>query len=408
MIHLWCNRALVILADGRVLNRRLDDGDGPTEWTNIECLNGSVIKEAGVGNVMFPALTSDERILICFDTRHTPLDITPKVYEVFGRTASIKDIRLRGHTLIVWTNDSIGLFEIKNKSVIGGRVLYRHPCEIDIQSIGSRWGLAKGIDGALVWYCDRRGLGEIQIEPAAINWQVQPIDFHERGRISKIFCIYFEMLLLMDDGRVYVRQDPVRTRWGPRVNPEPSQFRQVIFPDGECVIKIVITVADIFYITAAGSCYHAVNGMSADWEMKPALLEFLSGYLVERIYSIGFDFVIQYGGNRLCVLYVSRPLDDDGRPIGYGDRRNAFDSYTNGTKIPRLLPFLDNKAIVLIKTLFDRIYFVTDEGHAFWTTDMGEQIEPVITRDTFFDANPIAVKRNACSIRSARSLLDDA
>lgn len=386
MIHPWgikCVRA--VLADGRASIGRLDDDS--ILWAD------PIHSEFEIEKAWESAiLTGDGRILV--DVGHWRLiDITQEVHKLFGGVVDISYIYCNTQIIVIITSDAVGLFSLnppESEAFIRYSIIHRFPCEITSYTTvwSRRYGFVSA-DKGLFWL----EIGNSQEHLGSPGyWRVEA-EIVETASICGISSNSFFTMLLTEDGRVYAQKN----RWHGGIY---IPFKQIMIPHGEHVIKIVMTLVDVFYVTAAGNCFYSKTGMG-NWEEPPVQLN-LQGYHIENIQELGHNFVV-WSDRGLCILHVVKPQRSDGSFFFlYKTRRKILKQYSSGTIQPHLLPFSDN--IVRAEMLLERIYFFTDEGHAYWTNSLDDP-STTITRDLFFDTNPLAVEKSTCSIRSARSVV---
>ena len=430
MIYRWdSTHAVAVAADGKVsigscndgsvswsgeirelCDRRTDDTESmlpDSKRSSLQCPNEITAQKVCVRLSMLAILTSDNRILICFNPQDQFEDITPDVCRILQGTTDIRYIAVcYTQTIMIMTSNRIAIIEVDDKHGwigkyrIKGRILYETQYEIDMHS--ADWtagsGTIRTTDNCLHRINHRSSYSSK--ESSLDCWRIEQLEFHDISSISEIVGDCYYVFLIMYDGTVYARN--FLGIWGPEYL---GPFKQVVFPEHEAIIEIVLAFCDIFFITDAGNCYYAKDFLRSKGAIEGQIRS-LSGYLVEDICETGNGWAIRHSGC-VCILHTVLPQIGPILKL-YPHDKKVFEQYVSGTKKPRELSFFNDKAIVSIKTLFDGIYFITDEGHVFWTNDFDETMDPVITRDTYFDANPLAVKKNTCSIRSARSLLNDA
>lgn len=400
MIHRWdLEHAVAVAADGAVSIGSCSS-DSPVSWTRLQFPDVIIAQKVSTRLPMLAILTSDNRILICFDPKERFEDITPGVHEILDpldiRHISICDTQ----TIMIITSNRIVVIEAdrvdEGRVTVKGRVICETQYEFDIHS--TDWsggsGTVRTSDNCLHRISKHRGRGS-----SLDRWSSEQLEFSGGADISKIVCDSYAVFLLMCDGTVYARNS--FGIWGSGYS---RPFEQIMFPEGEAIIKIVLAFCDIFFISAAGSCYYAKEYSFSKKKAIDAQIQGLCRYMVEDICEASYGWIVQHSGGRICILHTVLPKVGNILKL-YPHNKRVFEQYIDGTKRPRSLAFFDNKTIVSVKILFNRTYFVTDEGHAYWTKEFDEETEPIITRDLYFDDNPIAVKRGTQSIRSARSIL---
>lgn len=400
MIYKWSKHAVAVLESGGAL---VASADNWFEWSSPPCFEGITAKQICAAGKLLAILTSDNKLLACASPENSPRDITSEVQKIFGGPVDIISVSASYSFIIVRSLCSIGLIctRLDASDTSGLRiketshVLHQASSEIDlwIMRESEMEGVARTSDGDLFYfgYHDHNRYGKTK-------WAVVPLQFHEAASIRELYCSAYYIMLLMQDGRVYVQfRRPDHTLF----SDEHEPFELVIIPNHEPISKIVIASSDIFYIGVGGNCYHA-GYLNNGWVVNPDLLQGLRGYQIENIYTIRKDYVIQHDGLRLSILHVAEPKSHSIFEI-YRDRKAIFDHYANGSKKPRPLPFFDDKTIISIENIHGRTCFITEEGHAHWIRHIKESIEPVFTLDPFFETNPIAVPPRALAIKSASS-----
>lgn len=399
MIYKWGRQAVVALENGGVVMASVDS----PSWLSPPCLEGIAIKQTSCAGGLLAILTNENRFLVCASPENSPRDITSEVQKIFGEPVDIISVSASYSFIIVRSMCSIGLICMRlDASDTSGlriketsHVLHQASSEIDlwIMCQSQMEGVARTSDGGLFYfgYNDHNCYGKTK-------WGVVPLQFHETASIKELYCSDYYIMLLMQDGRVYVQfRRPDHTLF----SNEHEPFELVIIPNCEPIRKIVIESSEIFYISVGGNCYHA-GYLNDKWVVNPDLLQGLRGYQIEDIYTIRKDYVIQHDGMRLSILHVAGPKYHSIFEI-YRDRKAIFDHYANGLKKPRPLSFFDNKTVISIENIHGRTRFITEEGHVYWSRRIKESIEPVFTLDPFFETQPLAVPSRALAIKSASS-----
>lgn len=412
MIHLWdSDHAVAVMADGKVSIGSCNN-DSVT-WANIQGFGKVTAKKVCVQTGSLAILTSDNRILVSLDPQERLRSITASIHRITGPATIIKDIFSHRQTIIIITSDTVALADVKrkwiaidkHKDTISVRIAHRFSCEIDLWSEDWSWdwGAVRTRDNRLYRISKDDYIDHSSFEEQPACWITEELVFHDSSSISEITGSLHTMFLLMDDGRVYAQKVPAGFPHGSN-----KAFQQVLFLDGESVVKIVPTIYVVFFITAEGRCYQSQKGLCRGPMVPQIQLQSLREYFVEDIRELRCGCAVRHSNGSLCILHTSLVQDKDICVAMLGPCvQETFEQYVSGTGIPRPIPFFDDKSVVSIWVLFGRIYFVTDEGHVFWAQHFDETMEPIITRDTYFDTNPLAVKIGTQTIRSAGSTLDD-
>lgn len=401
MIHNWDKYTLAVLADNGTV---LTAGGNPLKWSSIDALAGLAIKHICSQGRVLAVLTEDNRILVCIHRQNRLEDITPTVHKVFGRAVDIVSIYVYYPVLVIIAMDGIGLIHVQpsEKTSSGleimqtSRVLCCFPSEVNLWAVDQRynWGFVRTNDNSLHWFGHSSG-SEWIMWPTPAKWVEYPVEFDNTANIKELHSSTNYMYLLMHDGSVYAKRTPHDKDRQQRS--KCTRFEQLEI--SQSIDKIVTTAHDIFFITVEGACYHSKVFRSSSM-IDIRLLQCLDGCVVENVYALLNDYIVQHDGSKLSILHVSphRGINEHNQ---WSFRCETFKGYAKGTIKPIPWPFFDDKPIVSVHNLTDRAYLITDEGHAYWISDIDESTEPTVTRDVFFDANPIAVKKGMCMIRSA-------
>lgn len=356
------------------------------------------------------ALTYDGQVLIGSLTEDKLIDITNTIYESLEKDLDcvIDEIHIDGNFIIVriensvmharisWSSRSSGLprYSLTNISVNK----FEH--SIDLVSFGRNHGFVRtgGEDGldsearlhstGITAYYQR----DIHIEDHGGRC-IQKVVIPNTQDISKIICGNEYTLLLMNDGSVSAcGLNHGNLGWHIR-----GPFASVQFPERTQVTKIIHNGLQIFYITNEGLCYHTSTNNrctlpgAVSYCLQPTLLRSLDNYFVDNIFILKCGFIIiQHSSGKLCWLLVVGPLS----------RTCTNGSYTPSEEKPKALPFFDDKCIIVVSYVLDKIYFTTDGGNVY-CCDQNLALEPQIKSIPFFNDNPIAVECNAARIRSA-------
>lgn len=385
---------LAVLTDNRIAVGSFDDDS--ISWDKPQDLE---IQKVSICAGRIAILTGDGHVLV--GSRPQSLsDITQEVHEIFGGDKDIRDISCGDREVMIMTRDAIALVcfsPISDRTITSYKSVHRFQQEINL--CPDRWpqnkGLVRTVDNSLFWVEDDRHYTDRTGSPDCLP--VEAVEFDEAASISEIRENYHFTMLLMQDGRVLTSETPGNYCHKP--------FKPIVFPYGECIAKIIQFHEDIFFIGVTGNCYHLGTGAD-EWGMPPVLL---NRHVVEDVCRLGYDIAI-HCDNGLRILYTPIPQRTVGQWFKenkkrYRSKQEILKQYMDGTRQPQLLTFPGDNIVSSIR-LRGCTYFITDEGHALWTSSLDESVEPVITRDMFFDANPLVVKRSACSIRSAGSLIN--
>ena len=408
MIYRWdSTHAVAVMADGKVSISSCSD-DESVSWLDHQFPDGVTAQKVCVQLSMLVMLTSNNRVIVCLGPKNSFEDITADVYQILQGTLDIRNIDIcADRTIVIITSNRVAIVEADVQRMeyivtFKGRILCETQCEIDMHTVDCHRGcVAVRTTNNCLYRVNKSGT--IRGPGSSLStWNIQLLEFHDGANVCEIVCNGYSMFLLMHNGTVYAQNF-----LGGELRCEtPRLFRQITFPENETVIKIVVVCVGVFFITAAGNCYYASEhtcNMGGAIEIQ---LLSLCVDIVEDIYALRYGWAVQHSGGCVCILHTaSLPNRNDGvKPY-----QHVFEQYADGTAKPRLIPFFDDKSVVSIVRLFKRTYFITNKGHVYWfedwTVDFDETTELTIARDPYFDANPLAVKRGAQSIRSACSLL---
>lgn len=396
MLHHWdLTHAVAVTADGEVLiGSRVGES---VSWTALPDLEGVQVEKVCAERGLLAILTSDGRVLVSFDPEGRLQDITANIHEILGKTTDIKHISICGHTIAIITADAVSLAKVDSKYEVEGRVIGRFGPDISLYSVdwSGGWGVVRS-GNTLHWFGMSCVFHDFIKASSPQYWQTHALEFHDTASISEIAGNTFAMFVTLSDGRVYTRPVP----WNERFM--SCLFELITLPSKEPITIIVLASFSAVFITDAGNCYHSKTG-SCRGDAVLTQIQSLCEYVVENIYELKHGCMIQHSSGRLCILHT-RSSQNDGRP-----KRNPYDQrqyrqYMDTTKEPRHISFFDDKTVISVTSIFGCIYFITCDG-VYWSCHFDEATEPVITRDTYFDANPLAVKRGTQSIRSALSAL---
>ena len=384
------NGALALLADGRaVTSSQIESG----VWLDTEDFGRvsiiktcphiptfSVMPEA----IILAALTTEGRIYVGSKLRKRYEDITSVVSATLETPITdVSYLFTSYRNVVIGIGDSFTVLTLPiNGSVLMG-TLHKFSCMIDLLCFRWNHGLVKTHDGLLYWF---GSMYNPQQNRYNSGWGPYKIEFSDVHNIRQVFCVLNYLMLHMMDGSIYIRKHPSK--------PEDSNdsFVQLPFPEGTSISRVITGHGLPFFITTEGLCYYSFADLG-DPEMRPVLLQSLQKYVIENIFTLNRCMIIQFDDYRLCTMLPSlKDLNFD-----------IFGCYKRGIAEHVFLSFFDNKHIVDIIELLGHTCFITDEGYVYRISGPLDVADVVITRDPFFDANPLAPKMSAQHIRSALS-----
>lgn len=432
MFYDWSRGALAILQDGSTLIGDLT----PTEykspivldvgriplWSQVRDLSFSLLQVYSGWGSTVAGLTSNDRVIVGICSHEPFIDITEAVDVLLGPANSIEDIHTHSQLVVIKAGSRIAVFYVASaaqirerrkdrasydagfgftntivpmwvEAVTRGSIVrtaqLQFQCNIRLSYYNYYSGLAVTEDNRLYWFGDTNSRRRCASPPGLpYDWQIREIPFDRAEAISELYCGDAFLLMRMDDGQVYACQ--------PRHSPDALEPPVLIsFPDHESVSKIVTDGYHILYITTSGHCYYTHARYSFDtWKFKIRLLKSLEGLLVENVFIVGKSVIVKHDTGKLSIIYLFGGLNGSAYP---------HRPYQKGTRKPDRLPTFDDKNIVAVVSLFWCTYFITSEGHAYWTG--GQHIRPdsIVARDPTFDSNPISIPNLTSRIRSARN-----
>ena len=452
MIHEHDTCALTVLADGRTCWWACRDSTikAKPKLTNWEPL--STIKMWDMVPPFY-ALGQGGRILRGVAPYASLVDITDTVCEIMGHSnLDACEISVGLNTVCVRVDDALAIL----KSDGNGPVVYRFSITINLFGFNGHRGFVRTRDnrlysvGTLVRY-ETNHNGYTSTINIGIDSEPREMLFAEAVGIREIVCRARHTLLLMYDGRVFALIN--RSLYSNK----KETFEQVMFPDGKLIAKIVSNEKDIYYITTEGLCYHAgstkteyimeswaltpqshhheaygnvsglrYDGIRYDQGLEPVLIGALTELVVENIFILRDTVIVQYDGDRLCMLHL--------KTLAYSQAMLIDEAHINGTRRPTSLPFFDGKGIVSVTQVCDTAFFVTEGGRVYQASinintaarvgdsimyfHMGAQarslmnittdpdcIVPITEPIKFFDTNPCMTERYTSMIGSASSII---
>lgn len=419
MIHNCSLHALTLLADGRVcwLNDFRETIEPEIEGPNTvsELL---VCSRSGTRAVV----TDDGRICVDLFQRRELDDVTAAVCETLKKGVDeIVQVYLDGFTIIARTRDAVCVIVIQTSMPIydPNRLarsdpnvkhhitgfspsLYTFTSSINMVSVGYGRGLIRADDGNLYMFNSNIPRERVVPKPENDNKDLVLVDIDCTASIRKIICDRQRILLHMDDGSVSIctlsYSFPSERQYYPRSD---EDFRRVKFPDDASIAKVVINGSVTFYITTTGLCYFIDSSVLIP---ELSLLKALNGYHVENVFCLRYYVAIITQDRKVCLLPMMMLWD--ARQEGMNMWRGTMGlgaQHASGTVRPFDLPFFDDKDVVSAVQVDNRVYFTTNDGHAYHSTLEEGTVEPRIEPIPFFNANPIAIKDTASMIRSARN-----
>lgn len=209
--------------------------------------------------------------------------------------------------------------------------------------------------------------------------------FDQVSNIRKVVCGQYSTFIILNDGNVRA--------CGRHYSTEDETITRIMFPQAEIVLDMATSPCLTFYITETGLCYY-VQSQAAKTIKSPVLIQFLTGYFIEKIYIFYTVVIFQYDGERLLMVH----LVPDREYIAVMDP-----AYGSGKLKPVRLDSLDNKGVCNIAQIGDYLYLTTDEGQIYYCGCNKDADGQQAERITFFDTNPAVVNRDYCRVRSAGS-----
>lgn len=220
------------------------------------------------------------------------------------------------------------------------------------------------------------------------------VAFAQIRNIREIVCGECSTFIILNDGSVWACGQYHSTR--------DKVYVCVLFPKGEPVRDVIISLCFIFYITETGLCYYAQSSVAGtilhyfkSEITDPVQIQFLSGYFIERIYILFTVVVFQYDGGKLLMVHL----------VPDRTRTAIIDSaYESGALKPVRLDAFDDGCVCDISQVGDYLYLTTEAGQVYYCEcgrgADGSQADMI----TFFDDNPAVVDRDGCCrVRSAGS-----
>lgn len=395
MIYCWLTYVLAVLADGRAVRGAINQH--PNSWTDTGicdimmtrvCLKGSMIAILTYTGELWIG-TRAELVGISWDRRSICEDM-----------AAIDDMAVGNQTVVIRAGDCIGIVNVGYREVTTAvRIFEGRKCRrpgfrvfdqaYELYGLCSEFIVAKTKDNGIQLLA-RRASGDsplVFLEPAAISMESNCI-------IKDIICRPGLLIALMNDGTAHARSMHANTSldWS---------FRQRSSTACDPIIKISNSGRYNTYITDSGHCYHTLcQDYSCIWNSEFKLVPCSDGLLVESVFMLADHNtdVIVHDGGKLSLLHWS--YEHRGEP--YRDWR-----WINWRKP---MPFFDDKAVVDVVEIANRICITTGDGDVYWIHHLQRLIntdKPEPVRDLFFDANPLVTKAGDQRIRSAGSNLDD-
>ena len=389
MIHILPSFALAILGDGKTIVGTLSSNT--CSWSGGTLIDAEPERiDTTIDSGVIAALTYDGRILAGQNTTRLD-DITPKLESIMGADiACIQNICVRGRSVVVWGGSSIGLIKLSKSINPVSAYSCTFKSEIELISIDSEWCLVKTRDNRLFGVPIKEQSRSSLISggaPLVLDHGTE-LFFRDTASITEVHAGDTWFVLLLKNCSVYGCE-----YYGSLSTPRPIE--QIMFPEGEIVVRIVNTGSHIIYLTASNNCYEQnVTGI-VNWRWYPNPTLYLTGYVIENIFPGSWSrIVIQCREARrvgfVLVTYVV----------------SIFPPTSNTKRIVHL-PALDGMTLVSVTCgPYYRYCFVTDDGKVYWSHNMNSN-KPTLTRDTFFDANPIAAERTKAMIGSTRSILSE-
>lgn len=399
MIHRRNYNAVVQLADGRAVTGKPSAHSAVT-WQDVG------IDQCQVRTRMFvdilAAQMDNGRVLVSIEIGQPLVDITSVIDELLGNDAkSTRGIYFSGDTVIVVAGRQIGGINVDRD---GRATVCTHiTFESDIDLIGLDYhcghAVVRTINDQL--YIINRLYPIIGLNDAVVGL-MREIVLDNTRNISKMLSRGGHFFILMYDGRVYTC-----SCYTDKDNTNP--FKQLIFPENESVSKIIDSEYRVIYLTDKGNCYHTALSRMPCYNRRPAVLRGLPNMVIENVFWIGDHLpigIIQHDGQKLTRFTLScRANAPEGHipPCKSHSLYYKCDCFDTAVRI-RPLTFFDDKQIAsLVRIREGCTCFVTDEGRMYSVDNIDD--EPIIRRDTFFDANPIAIKRGGQCIPSTGSML---
>ena len=392
------------LEDGKVVMQK-PNRIGSIEWSCLatDCVQIRTHRHSEA----LAVLTNDDRVLVSHEAKAPLMDITPTVRTLLGCAISIDSIHLSNDVLFIIAGCHIGAIRPSKKGKVpsvGPHLVLE--CDVD------RAVFARGTDGLIKTTNNKLFLVNMLWTSDPLHRSPTEITFHDTENIREIFIIGRCFTLLMQNGSVFVYNNDLD---------DEEPFEQLKMPAGETVTKIISSHRLVIYLTDKGNCYHMDTCWAHRYVQGPKLLEALQGLVVENVFWLDDNRpigIVQHDG-RLTYFRLGYVVFGEGHiPPCSGQFSSYCDKCSNTVIDMRPLLFFNSKRIVSVVNISPSCtYFVTDEGHAYYTAKIGERHAYIITamidettifkRDPFFDDNPIAVEKGSQHIRSALSRLDD-
>lgn len=383
MIHILPSFALATLVDGRVIMKKYQQAlDQSWAETAIESEPVRIYTAphwiSSYSLRAMAVLTKGDRIL----TGHEPndlYDITEEIHKQLNTdTVLSQNICVRESAVFAWAGSIIALVNISCPDC-------RHvfDSEIDLVSIDNDWIVVKTKDNRLfvisIWK-QRYSIG-MRTVPIYFGDRSE-LAFHDVDGISEIHTGERWMILLMKDKSAYGCNYRESQRLG---LPE-----LLVYPKGETVSKIVDAGRYVVSVTSTNNYYYhdAQGTFNLSLRPYPISLGPLQYYFNDNIFPGPWgSIIIQSSHTHGCVTHLVRLT------TMYNDRIKH-------------LQHLDGLSIVSITCEPSCCCLTMNDGSVFWLRDTLSG-ELTVTRDTFFDANLLAVSNTAAMIRSTGSILND-
>lgn len=342
-------------------------------------------------------LTPDGRILAGLVMDNPLTDITSLLPDAVRDELidAETEIHVSTYDLTVKTRNSISFYyigESENGDAVNVRLSMVDilPCAINLSSFIEGHGLIRTSDNS-TYLVD----GNYYLSRSC-----KPIDIYDAANIREIVCADGFTMLIMNNGTVRAcglfSNAYSRTSWFPS---ESNPFVQIKFPEVVSVVKIVTNGRQVFYITTTGQCYYSIN--ASQHANSPVLVKAFTDYFIENIFITDDAVIAQDDGNKLCLAWLIYPDP----PCSVMQLSSCTISGLTKTKA---LPFFDDKDIVSIDQVYDKLYFTTSMGRMYSCTVWDLMHSPQIDEIAFFIDNPVMVECKAARIQSAASALNDA
>ena len=369
------------------------------------------------------AITNDGRFLWEHPDAAVMVDSSLVIMEPLGETdcSSVQQLVAGNDSFIIQTDQKVYRLRLIRDPLVWSRYasierdIYETCSEIDTVSCGDDYGFIKSKCGRLFsfgtnTYCERG----IDHEDLAGEW-MHEVAFDNTQNIQSIHCGFEYTVILMKDGQVFacgkahghIESD---TQGSPRSSPK-SIFNKVVFDKDDIIVKVVAGRWRIIYISHTGQCYYTEAAcMWNYYKTEPQTTKGLCPIKLPVIDRVEDAFIvtkfvfIQYNGGKLSMLHLlskdKRQMIDLPYMPPYLDPK-----YLSGKRMPTKLDFFDDKLVVAVNHSYKAIYFITDTGQVYYSSDHKEMAKLNIGRMHFFDDNPVAVVDTACQIRSAGSVV---